>query len=140
MTEPLFLPEYQQAVEGVSRGADPVLVDQAHALLWNAHEMIRQAERRIFSFALRKGPPESAYSYVKRKMHVRNDAVDEEGYALFLVLHLALASAKTDTRYWGIEDPKEESYCGYCKKALPAPMFNESQHTCDDCCLKRRST
>jgi len=133
-----FLPEYRQAVEGVAKGADPERKDELGTLVSNPKAIVRGAVFRIFSFALRKGNPEGAYSYVCRKIRMRRGMDDERMYAILLVLHIASEDAKQDTRYWGIEDCRKESWCGYCKKALVITLFNRSPHTCDDCYTKRR--
>jgi len=140
VTDSVFLPEYQQAVDGVARGPHHSMVRECDGLTANTDYLIDGAKARIFSFAMRKGSPESAFDFVRRKARMRPNQEDEKMYAVLLVLHIALEEAKKDTRYWGIADPALESWCGYCKKALFVTLFNESPHTCDDCYAKRRET
>jgi len=136
----MFLPEYWKAVHGVARGADAEAMAELIEIARRPFTLVLEAKKRIFSFALGKGSPESAYSFVRRTVEMRDGWDDREEYTTLLVLHIALEEAKADTRYWGIEDPSTESWCGYCKKALPVSLFNESEHTYDDCYSKRRRT
>jgi hypothetical protein len=51
----------------------------------------------------------------------------------FAMLGLALATARQDTRYWGVEDPNVERYCSGCRKVKPRAQFSTLEWTCETC-------
>jgi hypothetical protein len=46
---------------------------------------------------------------------------------------LALAKARQDVRYWGVEDQEKESYCSSCREVKPLSQFITTQWICEDC-------
>ena len=53
-------------------------------------------------------------------------------------LSLIMDEAKMDTMYWGVSDPSVESWCSYCKSAVPIEQFVQSTYTCDPCFNRRK--
>lgn len=47
------------------------------------------------------------------------------------LLSYAMSIAKSDTRYWGVDDPTTHSYCSACREPVPIEEFNESPYKCD---------
>lgn len=51
----------------------------------------------------------------------------------FAMVSLALAKARQDTRYWGVNDPAVQSYCSVCREVVELGKFKRCEWVCDDC-------
>jgi hypothetical protein len=148
-----LLPEYQMVVEGLMPFPSAERSQEAADLCTNLQRIIPQAVEKIWEAVRwsRKNPKPkgwvSAWDYLEQEMHVfwptashswtRKEKADWEHRAFCAVISLALDIAKTDVKYWGVDDPEKQSYCSYCKRPQPIEHFTRSLFTCDTCFAKR---
>lgn len=76
----------------------------------------------------------SLNAYVERNLKLRKHIQEGERQRLEVAVMVYVHDlALTNTRYWGVTNPKKEHFCSKCDRVLPVSKFTESDFSCDDC-------
>lgn len=152
-----ILPEYHMVAEGLMPPPSEYRWEELRAVTANIDRVVPVAVEKVYEavgFNRMDNPKpkewESAMEYVERALIIRwpkqSFDWDERQRQYFrgrvetAAISLVLDVAKQSTRYWGVDDPSEESYCSYCKGPKPVSEFTNSKFTCDPCFNSRRTT
>ena len=152
-----ILPEYHMVAEGLMPPPAERRFWEMRFVTTNFDRLLPQAVEKVYEavrFNAAENPKPrgwvSALDFIERELRIRWPDGSRHWYpekrARYAdrihntAISLVLDVAKTSTRYWGVDDPSEESYCSYCKGPKPLAEFNKSRFTCDPCFDSRRET